>query len=141
HLRCVHEDEHIILDDERDELSKRHWLCGRRMGLGLTVIEATSAEDAISALQTTHVDMLITDVNLSGMSGPELAFRARAFLPDIRIIFATGDSQLEYDRADARIALLAKPYDGKALSNAIASAGVDVSAVGSRQVGARAKEK
>jgi len=94
--------------------------------LGLTVIEAMSAEDAISALQTTHVDVLITDVNLPGMAGPELAARARALLPEIGVIFATGDTQLELDRADPKISLLAKPYDGKALAEAISRAGIDL---------------
>lgn len=94
--------------------------------LGLTVIEAMSAEDAISALQTTHVDVLITDVNLPGMAGPELAAQARALLPEIGVIFATGDTQLEFDRADPKVALLAKPYDGKALAEAISGAGIDL---------------
>ena len=93
--------------------------------LGLTVIEALSAEDAVSALQTTHVDVLITDANLPGMTGPNLAAKAREMLPHIGIIFATGDTQLDYDRSAPKTVLLAKPYDGKALSQAIAEVGID----------------
>ena len=93
--------------------------------LGLTVIEALSAKDAVSALQTTHVDVLITDANLPGMTGPDLAAIARQMLPHIGIIFATGDTQLDYDRSAPKTVLLAKPYDGKALSQAIAEVGID----------------
>jgi CheY-like chemotaxis protein len=113
-LALIVEDDAIILANTA-ELVK---------DLGLTVIEALSAEDAVSALQTTHVDVLITDANLPGMTGPDLAAIARQMLPHIGIIFATGDTQLDYDRSAPKTVLLAKPYDGKALSQAISQVGI-----------------
>ena len=86
---------------------------------GVGVIEAGSAEDAITVLQTTAIDILLTDVNLPGLSGPELAVRARSLKPSIGIVFATGDSQAVANLADASTILLPKPYSSKDLATAV----------------------
>ena len=41
----------------------------------------------MAALQTVPIDALITDVNLPGLSGPELARKARALHPAVAIVF------------------------------------------------------
>ncbi|WP_242117761.1 hybrid sensor histidine kinase/response regulator [Sphingomonas lacusdianchii] len=84
---------------------------------GFVVLEAASAEEAITALQTAPVDILITDVNLPGASGRELAQRARTLRPDALVIFATGDPGAVADEADATV--LAKPYARGALLAAV----------------------
>lgn len=84
---------------------------------GFVVLEAASAEEAITALQTAPVDILITDVNLPGASGRELAQRARTLRPDALVIFATGDPGAVADEAGATV--LAKPYARGALLAAV----------------------
>ena len=84
---------------------------------GFVVMEAGSAEDAMIALQTAPVDVLVTDVNLPGASGPELAARARALRPSAAIVYATGDAGAVV--GDARASVLAKPYGAAALLAAI----------------------
>lgn len=86
--------------------------------LGHVVIEAGSAEDAVVALETAAVDLLVTDINLPGMSGRELAEHACLLHEDIGIIFATGDANVE-NPGNARI--LQKPYDQTDLDRAIAA--------------------
>ena len=88
-------------------------------GLGHVVVEAGSAEDALVALQTAPIDVLVTDVNLPGLSGPELAERALSLRADIGIVFATGDASVA---SEATAQLLQKPYDETALDKAVALA-------------------
>ncbi|KAK0332282.1 hypothetical protein LTR94_025511, partial [Friedmanniomyces endolithicus] len=86
--------------------------------LGASVLEAGSAEEAISALQTAPIDVLITDLNLPGASGVELAVRAHTLSPSIGLVLATGDTQAEYDEG-LGIVVLRKPYDEAGLSQAM----------------------
>ena len=86
---------------------------------GYVVIEAGSAEEATAALQTMAIDILITDVNLPGATGAELAQRARAISPSIRVIYATGDASSV--RGDRDAVILGKPYDEKQLLGVLAA--------------------
>ena len=89
-------------------------------GAGFLVVDAGSAEDALVALQTSGIDVLVTDVNLPNMTGPELAARAREVRPGIATVYATGDRQVEVD--GPRSALVVKPYTARALLRAVATA-------------------
>ena len=84
---------------------------------GYAVIEAASAEEALTALQTAPIEILVTDLNLPGASGAELAVRARAMRPDAAIVYATGD--ISSVHAEPGVAVLPKPYDSNALTAAI----------------------
>lgn len=95
---------------------------------GFVVLEAASAEEALTALQTAPVDVLITDVNLPGASGRELAERARTVRPEALVVFATGDPAAVATEAGAVV--LAKPYDGRTLVAAVRKAGDAVDATG-----------
>lgn len=95
---------------------------------GLLVIEAGSAEEAMIALQTSHIDVLVTDINLPGSSGITLAKEARALHPAIGLVFATGDSAMAPAMADAR--LLPKPYGMQQLLGAVSEAGARISSAG-----------
>jgi len=60
--------------------------------LGYAVLLAATGEDALR-LASTHdrpIDVLLTDVQMPGMAGPELAQRVRASSPGIRIVFMSG---------------------------------------------------
>lgn len=71
------------------------------------------------ALQTAPVDVLVTDLNLPGASGRELAEKARALRPDATVVFATGDPGAVANEIDCVV--LAKPYNAEALIAAIAT--------------------
>ena len=95
---------------------------------GLLVIEAGSAEEAMIALQTSHIDVLVTDINLPGSSGVTLASEARALHPAIGLVFATGDSAMAPTLANSR--LLAKPYGMRQLLDAVSDAGARLLSAG-----------
>ncbi len=86
---------------------------------GFVVVHAVTAEEAMTALQTAQIDVLVTDLNLPGESGVELARRARQLRPTLSIIFATGDGGMAAEAADMDAALLTKPYSAGQLINAI----------------------
>ena len=61
----------------------------------------------------TSIDLLFTDVVLPGMTGAELAERARALRPGLKILFTTGyarDAIVHQGRLDPGIELLSKPF-------------------------------
>ncbi|MBB6503351.1 putative addiction module CopG family antidote [Sphingomonas endophytica] len=81
---------------------------------GHVVVDAASAEEAMAALQTAPIDVLVTDVHLPGTSGLELAARAAELHPGIRIVVASGDiGAVEVEEPNMH--LLAKPYSAREL--------------------------
>jgi PAS domain S-box-containing protein len=97
----------------------------------MTVLTAASAEEAVTALQTVAIDVLVTDVHLPGQTGPELAEWARSLHPGVGIVFATGDMDVTFGKGDPTIIILNKPFDAKTLAEAISHAAVRPVALGS----------
>jgi DNA-binding NtrC family response regulator len=79
---------------------------------GHVVVDAASAEEAMAALQTAPIDVLVTDVHLPGSSGIELAARAGELHPGIRIVIASGDIAAVKGALPGAY-LLAKPYGAR----------------------------
>jgi CheY-like chemotaxis protein len=83
---------------------------------GYHVLEAASSEAALARLGETDgaVDLLLTDVMLSGMDGGQLARCLRRGRPELRVLFMSG-------YADPGVVLLpnadvlAKPFTAQAL--------------------------
>lgn len=88
--------------------------------LGYVVVEANNAEEALAALDTSAIDVLLTDIELPRMSGDELAGRARALRENIGVVFASGRNHLPVGwAADRRTVLLQKPYDQAGLAKSL----------------------
>ncbi|BBK30386.1 PAS domain S-box-containing protein [Stella humosa] len=87
--------------------------------LGLRVIEAATAAEALARVEAAAVDVLVTDVGLPDLSGLELAARVRAIVPALPILFATGHAFLPEAAALGRTAVVAKPYDAEELGRMI----------------------
>ncbi|OQP86928.1 hybrid sensor histidine kinase/response regulator [Rhizobium rhizosphaerae] len=85
---------------------------------GHHVIEAASAEEAQQTIETSDIDVLVTDLGLPGASGGTLAQFARQLRPSLGLVFATGNDRLP-DGAEQGAVLLMKPYDGERLVCAI----------------------
>jgi len=88
-------------------------------GDGYVVVEAPSAEEAMTVLETADVDILLADVNLPGMSGPKLAAKAREIQPEICVVFATGKPNVELGSGNGKVKLIVKPYDLEDLRRAL----------------------
>ncbi len=89
---------------------------------GYTVYPAETAEDGLRILENTPgIDLLFTDIRLPGkMDGWDLAERARAARPDIRIIYATGFSGVP-SRIMPGAQFFKKPYPFSRVFEAIAA--------------------
>lgn len=89
--------------------------------LGHLVHEAGDGDGALALLAEWPIDLMITDVNLPGYSGVELARRAALRAPTLRIIFATGlKSSVLGSTLPPRALVMAKPYGEGELRSALA---------------------
>ena len=77
------------------------------------ILEAGSAEEALALAQGQSIDLLITDVLLPGVPGPQLARRMQQALPGLKTLFISGFTGQEHLPAGARF--LAKPFTLAAL--------------------------
>ena len=80
---------------------------------GYRVVEARSGSEALARLQTDAVDasLLITDVVMPEMSGPELVVAVRESRPDVKVLLMSGYAYDELAADDElRGALLSKPF-------------------------------
>ena len=77
------------------------------------VLEAGSAEDAQAAARGQQIDLLITDVMLPGINGPELARRMQQAAPRLKALFISGHTGSAVIPPGA--AFLAKPFTLAAL--------------------------
>jgi PAS domain S-box-containing protein len=105
----------VLVEDEEEIRDSTEALL---VHLGHEVCSAATAEDAL-ALISNESDVLITDVQLPGMSGDMLAAEARVLAPAIRIVFATGKGEVS-NWPDAVV--LRKPYNLTALAAVLGSA-------------------
>lgn len=93
--------------------------------LGHAVTEAGDATDALRLLSERAFDVIVTDISLPDLSGDELAMRALALQPGLRVIFATGYDALPDDsdhQALAGAMLLRKPYNKERIEEAMNAA-------------------
>jgi signal transduction histidine kinase/ActR/RegA family two-component response regulator len=106
-----------------DEYSLRRLVLKILSGAGYRVIDAVNGEEAL-VLASRHpsIDLVLTDVVMPGVSGPELAARLRASRPELTVLYMSG-----YDRAlidqktiDRNAGFLPKPFSPRALLARIA---------------------
>lgn len=65
--------------------------------LGYELLEpAESAEEALSRLEAERPEIVLTDIQMTGRSGLELAGEVRRLLPDSEVIILTGYDQFSY---------------------------------------------
>ncbi len=86
------------------------------------VIEASSGDEALKVLrQGKHVDLVITDQAMPGMTGIQLVQAIKADWPNLPIIMATGYAELP-EGADPDLARLSKPFTQADLTKAVGDA-------------------
>ena len=106
--------------------------------LGHTVTEAGDATEALRLLSEQAFDVIVTDISLPDLSGDELAMRALALQPGLRVIFATGYDALPEDsdhQALAGAMLLRKPYNKERIEEAMNAAMAARLAAGASRAG------
>ncbi len=84
--------------------------------LGHSVVQAGDADGALRLLGGGHVDVLMTDITLPGVSGETLAQRARVLRPGLRVIYAAGRQP---DKSLDNCMVLLKPFSVDRLMGAL----------------------
>jgi DNA-binding response OmpR family regulator len=87
---------------------------------GYQVFESQSAESALQFLKTYNgsVDLLPTDLVLTGMAGRKLAEQVRALRSNVWVLYMsgyTGEAVVRHGELESGIAFLEKPFAAGAL--------------------------
>ncbi len=91
---------------------------------GYRVLVARHGVEALTMIeaQEPRIDLVVTDVVMPEMSGPELVRRLRTRLPQLRALFMSGytdDAVVRHGLLDATVAFIQKPYSGDALASKV----------------------
>lgn len=83
---------------------------------GFVVTVAASGEEALALARgaSAHVDLLVSDLLMPGMSGKELAAQVRTLRPNLPVLLMSGhtaDEQLRHGISAAFDAIIEKPFD------------------------------
>jgi two-component system cell cycle sensor histidine kinase/response regulator CckA len=91
---------------------------------GYEVIEAASGEEALELAEAHagEIDLMISDVVMPGMQGPDLLKAARCYLGEAPVMFISGYAESEFSdllEGEANISFLPKPIDIKTLAERV----------------------
>jgi len=79
---------------------------------GYTVLEAVDGESALEVIRSEPVDLILTDVVMKGMNGPELVLRLIESRPAMKVVYMSGytGELIANQGFDSAIRLLEKPF-------------------------------
>lgn len=100
----------LIIDDEWQIRSLFVDLLGETYGCS----EASSAEEALTALSHETFDLVISDIDMGGMSGLELVPRVHSLAPDTVVVMISGNQDIEFAIKALRVGAfdyITKPID------------------------------
>jgi PAS domain S-box-containing protein len=107
--------ETILVAEDQPDL--RWMICQFLQELGYSVLEATDGRDAVALAEHYRgpIDVVVTDVVMPHVRGPEVIRRIKGSRPDVRVIFMSGYTEGEVDSVDIESApemrLLQKPFE------------------------------
>ena len=106
-----------------DDAAVRVILARQLEGLGWRVEahpSGTAAAAAVAVGNQARPDLVVTDVRMPGLQGPELARRLRAVWPELPVLFITGlADEVDVEPRSPRAHVLTKPFSRDALARAI----------------------
>jgi CheY-like chemotaxis protein len=93
-------------------------------GQGYAVTEAPNAEEAEQLLvrDGEGVDLVLSDIVLPGMSGPQLVERLRSKRPTLRVLFMSGyadEAVIRHGILETEVAFIQKPFTPDALARKV----------------------
>lgn len=93
--------------------------------LGYSVLSAASGQGALAVCRESSatIDVLLVDVVMPDMSGPDVANKAREIVPNLKYIFMSGypGAVLEDHGVGAAETYLVKPFRGAEIREAIST--------------------
>lgn len=108
-----------------DEASVRRTVRRALERAGYAVLDSGTGEAALETARGSAVDLLLTDVQLPDLQGPELADRLKAISPDLPVLYMSGYSEVEVTESlagDPSTRLLEKPFTMEELLQAVRGA-------------------
>jgi CheY-like chemotaxis protein len=118
----------LVVDDESDVEMLFRQRFRRELRAGLFrmdfALSADSALQRMSDVAAASLILILSDINMPGMTGLELLPKAKAIRPDVPVIMITAYGDADTERkalAGGADALLTKPIDFDALRNRIDS--------------------
>ena len=114
--------DHILLVD--DEVALRNYLAKTLRSRGYNVIDVATGAEAIELVRRDNppIDLLITDVIMPGISGPQIVEELLTTHPALKVIFISGytdDFLNRYGSLGPDTSLIAKPFHAETLVDAI----------------------
>jgi CheY-like chemotaxis protein len=108
-----------VIDDNamsRDSL----WLC--LTDFGCEVVTAENGDEGVALIERARPDIVVTDLNMPGLSGPALIAALRSNFPHLPIVAISGDAAAASGgeaAARAADAFIEKPFSPRALRSLI----------------------
>jgi two-component system, cell cycle sensor histidine kinase and response regulator CckA len=96
-----------------DEAALRNTIVEILRSSGYNVLESQTAEDALEIARQNagKIDILLTDIVMPGLRGPELARRVQNIQPDVKVVFMSGYAEgLPEAELPPNSAFLQKPF-------------------------------
>jgi len=109
----------LVVDDEKNYLVVLEALLEDE---GYEVLAASSGQAALEIIRSRHVDTVLTDIKMPGMSGIELLEEVKSFDPDLPVILMTAFAEVDQAvSAMKRGALdhIQKPFDNREIKRAV----------------------
>lgn len=88
----------LIADDEADERALIRFLLNEFKDI-FYILEASNGRDALELLTDSHVDVILSDVQMPFLNGIELVSQIKEKNPDIEILFFSGYDDFSYVKA------------------------------------------
>lgn len=111
----------LIVDDEEDMV----WSLRQNINNELLQVEiftAASGEEALSVLSSNHIDLVLTDIRMPGMSGLDLLLEVKNRFPYTMVIIMTAFPSNEFKKEAllrGSLHFIEKPFDIKELRDLI----------------------
>ena len=113
----------LLVEDEANVRGLVEKVLGRH---GYTVVTATDGKDALAvAAAAGGVDLILTDVVMPHLSGPELVDRLRLSHPTAKVVYMSGytdDAMIDRGVVGPEVTFLAKPFNTRDLLKTVRDA-------------------
>lgn len=114
----------LIVDDEEDMV----WSLRQNLNndlLQVEILTASSGEEALAVLSSNHIDLVLTDIRMPGMSGLDLLLEVKNLFPYTVVIIMTAFPSNEFKKEAllrGGLNFIEKPFDIKELRELIRNA-------------------
>jgi len=107
----------LVEDEELVRVMTQRYLCAS----GFTVLAASTGADAVRLIAAArpHVDVVLTDVVMPGMSGPDLVRRLDPMLDEPAVIFMSGYTADKLGPLEGSTEFVSKPFALDALAKTL----------------------